>query len=216
MMPGGVRSLLPSGFKKRMLDNLDEITQILKDVDSTLFTNAVFKKRTVGVGYIDPLMVNEYGITGPNARAAGVLRDVRVEYPYLKYPELDFEPSMGKDSDIYTRARVRYNDTFTTIDLIKQILSKMPQKGPFMADMPNALHFKIPRGETYIRGECTRGEFGYYTVTDGSGYPRRINARGPSYAHGVALVEKLGINLNIADLAAFMVSLHIYPPEIER
>jgi NADH-quinone oxidoreductase subunit D len=216
MMPGGVRSLTPGGFNERMEANLKEITLLLEDVRTTMFTNSVFKIRTTGVGYIDPNMVNHYGITGPNARAAGVLRDVRKEYPYLKYPQLDFDPILGKDSDIFTRAWVRFQDTLLTIDLIRQIMTKMPKKGPFMADVPNVLHWKVPKGETYIRGECTRGEFGYYTVTDGSGYPRRINARGPSYSHGIALVEKLGINLNIADMAALMVSLHVYPPEIER
>ena len=140
MMPGGVRSLTPEGFEKRMTENLDEIMPILEDTRTTMFQNSVFKTRTVGVGYIDPNMVNQYGITGPNARAAGILRDVRVEYPYLKYGELDFEPSLGKDSDIYTRAWVRYQDTLTSIDLIRQIIAKMPKKGPFMADVPNVLH----------------------------------------------------------------------------
>ncbi|MCP4091276.1 MAG: NADH-quinone oxidoreductase subunit D, partial [Gammaproteobacteria bacterium] len=64
--------------------------------------------------------------------------------------------------------------------------------------------------------ECSRGEYGYYLVTDGSGYPRRINVRGPSYTHAVALFERLIRNGNIADVAATLVSLHTYPPEIER
>ncbi|MCP4090578.1 MAG: NADH-quinone oxidoreductase subunit D, partial [Gammaproteobacteria bacterium] len=55
-----------------------------------------------------------------------------------------------------------------------------------------------------------------YLVTDGSGYPRRINVRGPSYTHAVALFERLMRNGNIADVAATLVSLHTYPPEIER
>jgi len=67
-----------------------------------------------------------------------------------------------------------------------------------------------------VRSECTRGEYGYYMVSDGSKYPRRVNVRGPSYTHAVALMEKLAVGVNIADTAALMVSLHTYPPEIER
>ncbi len=85
-----------------------------------------------------------------------------------------------------------------------------------MAEVPNVLHWKIPKGQTYVRSECTRGEYGYYTVTDGSGYPRRINVRGPSYTHAIALMERMAINLNIADTAGVMSSLHTYPPEVER
>jgi NADH:ubiquinone oxidoreductase subunit D len=46
--------------------------------------------------------------------------------------------------------------------------------------------------------------------------PRRVNVRGPSYTHAMALLERLIVNLNISDVAALMVSLHTYPPEIER
>jgi NADH-quinone oxidoreductase subunit D len=148
--------------------------------------------------------------------AVGVNRDVRKDYPYLIYDQLDFEPFTTDYSDIYNRSLVRWNDLVLTVDLIRQIMAKMPEKGDFKAPTPNALHWKIPRGETYVRAECTRGEYGYYTVTDGSGYPRRINVRGPSYTHAIALMERLAINLNIADTAGVMSSLHTYPPEVER
>jgi len=216
IIPGGVRGLLPDGFKQRMEQDLKMIESFMKDIETVMFNNAVFKKRTVGMGYIDPLWVDQFGITGPNARAAGVLRDVRIEYPYLKYEELNIEPVMGKDSDIYTRADVRRRELLQTIDLIRQILAKMPNDGDIRAKTPNVLHWKVPEGETYKRAECTRGEYGYYMVSDGSEYPRRINVRGPSYTHAVALLEKMIVNTNISDVAGLMVSLHTYPPEIER
>lgn len=216
MLPGGVRGLLPDGFRQRMTENLDEIDRFMKDVKKVMFDNAVFKKRTVGMGVIDPAWINPFGITGPNARAAGVAKDVRKDNPYLKYPELDFEPVVGKDSDIYTRADVRRRDLLMTVDLIRQIMTKIPDKGDIRAKTPNVLHWKVPAGETYSRAECTRGEYGYYMVSDGTEYPRRINVRGPSYTHAVALLEKMIVNANIADVAGLMVSLHTYPPEIER
>ena len=216
ILPGGVRDDLPEGFGKRMEETLREVERTLKDVYETMYCNAVFKKRTVGLGYIDPELIEPYGVTGPTARAAGVAKDVRKEQPYLVYPELDFEPVVGTDSDVYARADVRRRDLLMSVDLIRQILAKMPNDGQLMAKLPNVLHWKIPRGETYIRGECSRGEYGYYLVTDGSGFPRRVNVRGPSYTHAVALLERLIVNVNISDVAGLMVSLHTYPPEIER
>ncbi|MBF0254917.1 MAG: NADH-quinone oxidoreductase subunit D [Gammaproteobacteria bacterium] len=216
ILPGGVRDTLPEGFDGRMEETLQELESTLADVDKVMFHNAVFKKRTIGVGYVDPSLIDQYGITGPVARAMGFPRDVRKDDPYLVYPELDFEPVVGKDSDIYARADVRRRDLLMSVDLIRQILAKMPRTGPVMAPLPNVLHWKIPRGETYIRGECSRGEYGFYLVTDGSGYPRRVNVRGPSYTHAMALLERLIVNCNISDVAALLVSLHTYPPEIER
>ncbi len=216
ILPGGVRDGLPDGFSARMDVTLREIESVLRDVQETMFRNAVFKKRTVGQGVIDPAWLDPYGVTGPNARAAGVPRDVRTDFPYLVYPQLDFEPVTGQDSDIFTRAEVRRRDLLLSLDLIRQILARMPRQGPVMATIPNVLHWKIAPGETYVRGECSRGEYGYYLVTDGSGYPRRVNVRGPSYTHAMALLERMIVNCNIADVAALMVSLHTYPPEIER
>jgi NADH-quinone oxidoreductase subunit D len=216
MPPGGVRGLLPQGFKGRMAETLRIVEDTMKDIKSTMFDNAVFKRRAIGLGYIDPAWVDRYGVSGPNARAAGLARDVRKDYPYLKYPELDFEVITARDSDAYARADLRRREMLLSLDLIRQILEKIPAKGEYMATMPNVLHWKIPKGETYVRAECTRGEYGFYTVTDGSGYPRRVNVRGPSYTHAVALMEKLAIDCNLADVAGLMVSLHTYPPEIER
>ena len=215
IIPGGVRDDLPEGFAKRLEETLREIEKVMKDVWDVMFCNAVFKKRTVGLGLIDPSWLEPYGITGPNARAAGVAKDVRKDHPYLVYPQLDFEPVIGHDSDIYTRSDVRRRDLLMSVDILRQLLAKMPP-GPVVTATPNVLHWKIPLGETYIRGECSRGEYGYYLVTDGSGYPRRVNVRGPSYTHAMTLLERMIVNVNISDVAALMVSLHTYPPEIER
>jgi NADH-quinone oxidoreductase subunit D len=216
ILPGGVRGHLPEGFSERMEEVLQTAERYLADVDKAMFTNAVFKTRTKGVGVIDPALFEPYGVTGPNARAGGVAKDLRKDAPYLVYDQLDFEVVTETASDIWARARVRRRDIDVSIALIRQILAKMPKDGPVMAKLPNVLHWKIPRGETYVAGESSRGEYGYYLVTDGSGYPRRINVRGPSYTHAMALLEHLIPGTNIADVAALMVSLHTYPPEIER
>lgn len=216
IMPGGVRGHLPEGFEGRMEEVLATAEKYLADVDKVMFTNSVFQLRTKGIGYIDPALFERYGVTGPNARAGGVAKDVRKDSPYLVYDQLEFDVATATSSDIWGRANVRRADVQVSIDLIRQILRKMPKSGPVMAKLPNVLHWKIPRGETYIKGECSRGEYGYYLVSDGSGYPRRINVRGPSYTHAMALLEHLIPGTNISDVAALMVSLHTYPPEIER
>ena len=216
ILPGGVRDGLPEGFKQRLEETLQEVERTLKDVHEVMFQNAVFKKRTIGVGYIDPALFEPYGVTGPNARAGGVAKDVRKDQPYLVYDQLEFEPVTATESDMFARSDVRRRDLLLSVDLVRQILRKMPSDGPVMTKLPNVLHWKIPRGETYLRGECSRGEYGYYLVTDGSGKPRRVNVRGPSYTHAMALLERLIVNVNISDVAGLMVSLHTYPPEIER
>jgi NADH-quinone oxidoreductase subunit D len=216
MIPGGVRGLLPEGFKDRLEENLKLVDEFALNLKRLMLDNAVFKKRTVGTAYIPPEWVNKYGIVGFVSRAAGVMKDVRKDYPYLAYDQLDFEPTMSTDSDIYARTMIRWQDMITSVDLLRQIMAKMPAKGEFRAPTPNVLHWEVPKGEVYVRSESTRGEYGFYIVSDGTKYPRRINLRGPSYTHAVSLLEKMLVNANISDIAAIMVSLQTCPPEIER
>jgi len=215
IIPGGVRNDLPEGWAERLDDTLGKIEKVLREIEIVLFNNAVFKARAKGLGIITTEMVDRFGITGPNQRAAGFPRDVRKDGVNPVYGELDFSIVSETGSDAYARTLVRYGEMHQSISLIRQIMKKMP-RGNIHTHLPNVLHWKIPRGQTYVKAECTRGEYGYFMVSDGSEYPRRVYVRGPSYTHAVAVMEHLAVGTNIADIAGLMVSLHTYPPEIER
>ena len=216
IVPGGVRAGLPEGFEQRAREIMDSTEKLLDQIERVMFNNVVFKARSKGLGIITPDMVDPYGIVGPNARACGFERDLRKDEPYLAYEQLDFDVVTRDEPDAYGRAYCRLQETRQCISLIRQCLDNAPTDGPFQADMPNVLHWKVPAGEIYVKAECTRGEYGYYMVSDGSEYVRRVHVRGPSYTHAIAVMERLARGTNIADIAGLMVSLHTYPPEIER
>jgi len=188
---GGVRREPPEGFAGRLERNLAAIEERLPWIDRLMFDSAVFRKRAIGIGVVPAAWAERYG-------------------------ELDFEVVTEGGSDIYARARVRRREIEQSISIIRQVLKAMPKEGPFCAQLPNLMNWRIPRGQTYVRAEASRGEMGYYLVTDGSDKLRRVNVRGPSYVHGVSLLERLLPGTNIADLSALMVSLQTCPPEIER
>ncbi len=216
MIPGGVRKDLPDGFITRAKHLVVETRKLLIDIEKSFFNNAIIKSRLKGLGIITPEMVDEYGIVGPNARASGKEYDVRMNNPYLKYPELELKMITSMGGDAFTRAKVRYQEMHQTLDLISQILDKIPEKGAIQTKIPNVVNWKIPTGETYVKAESTRGEHGFYVVSDGTKYPRRVFNRGASYTHAISVLEKLAVNTSISDLAGLMVSLHTCPPEIER
>jgi len=216
IIPGGVRGGLPDGFKERMEDNLRDIDDFIVRIKKLMFHNAIFKTRAIGLATITPEMVDDFGIVGTNARACGVKRDVRKDNPYLYYDKLDFDPPTASEGDVYARSWVRWQELVQTVDLIRQIMAQIPDKGDIRAKMPNVLNWRIPKGETYVRLESGRGEYGMYYVTDGSDKPRRINLRGPSYTHAISVLEHMLIGADVADVHAIMVSLQTCPPEIER
>ncbi|MFW5884023.1 MAG: NADH-quinone oxidoreductase subunit D [bacterium] len=216
IIPGGVRDDLPEGWRGHAADVLAKIEKLLGEIRLVMMNNAVLKSRLKGLGHIGPEMVDHYGITGPNARASGVARDIRKDQPYLGYDELDFEVVTRTEGDAYARLEVRLAEMYQAVDLIRQIIRKIPETGPIHTKLPNVLHWKIPPGQTWHRAECTRGEYGYMMVADGTDKPRRVYVRGPSYTHAMAVMEDMAVNTNIADIAGLMVSLHTYPPEVER
>ncbi len=216
IIPGGVRADLTEEFEGRIEKVLQKIEKLLETIDKVMFNNAVFKMRAKGLGIITKDMIDPYGITGPNARAAGIKHDIRKDNPYLVYDQLDFDIITGTESDAYERARVRFLEMHQSISLIRQMMAKMPKNGEYHTQLPNVLHWEIPPGQTYLKAECTRGEYGYFMASDGSEFPRRVYVRGPSYTHAIAVLQDLAVGVNIADVAGLMVSLHTYPPEIER
>ena len=216
IIPGGVRHDLTDGFADRLEAVLERVEKLLADIKLAMFDNAVFKKRSTGIGIITPDMVDRYGITGPNARAAGFARDIRKDQPYLGYDELDFDVVTAESSDAYNRSWVRFREMYQSVALIRQIIRRIPDEGELSAKLPNMLRWEIEPGQTYRRAECTRGEYGYYVVSDGGRYPRRVYVRGPSYTHAFPVLERIAVGANLADIAGIMASLHIYPPEIER
>ncbi|MEN8150906.1 MAG: NADH-quinone oxidoreductase subunit D [Planctomycetota bacterium] len=213
---GGVRRDLPEGFALRMEKVLDQIEEQLPLIDSLIFENEVFRARSMGVGVLPREWADEVGITGPVLRAMGVTRDTRKDFPYERYPEIDFTVQTAEGSDIYARTLVRRKEIEESLSILRQILAKMPHEGPYCARLPNMLHWKIPAGHTYVRAEASRGEMGYLMVTDGSDRIRRVHVRAPSYTHGITVLERMLPGTNIADLSALMVSLQTCPPEIER
>ncbi len=215
IQPGGVRRDLPQGFGGRVEKVLEKIEKRLPELDRLVLNNAIFKLRTQNVGVVKPEWIEEYGLVGPVARGSGSVRDVRKDAPYEIYSKLEFDVVTESGNDIFARVMVRRREMDLSISLIRQILSKMPQ-GPVATKLPNLTEWRVPAGEVYSRVESSRGEYGYYVVSDGSLKPRRVHVRGPSYVHAVPLLERMLVGANIADVSNIMVSLTTCPPEIER
>lgn len=215
IIPGGVRRDLPPGFKERVISVLETIEERLPEFDRLILNNSVFRDRTVGVGEVRPEWIEEMGLVGPVARGSGSERDVRRDHPYEAYGELDFDVVTEQGCDIYSRALVRRREIDLSISLIRQLMEGMPD-GPVATVLPNLTEWRVPPGEVYSRVESSRGEYGYYVVSDGGTRPRRVHVRGPSYVHAVTLLERMLVGANIADVSNIMVSLTTCPPEIER
>ncbi len=216
-VPGGVRRDIPEGWVDKLLHLLDELEGNLKEWDQLIFENPVIVKRLTGIGKLTTEEAIRWGLVGPNLRATGYLADVRLSDPYAAYPYLDLSgiPTTQGGDALARAIQVRQEYEFS-LGLIRQALAKMPQKGEVRLDLGNPLKFRVPPGDTYARVESSKGEYGYYIVSDGGLKPYRVSVRGPSLPAGLGLCHEHFKGMDIADVAIWMASLSVCPPDFDR
>ncbi len=215
MCPGGVRRDLPPGFEEKLAGFIHTLASHVPDFDAALFENRIFYERAKGVGKITREEALELGATGQVLRATGLPYDIRKVEPYLVYDRLNFEVPTREGGDAYSRLWVIHDEMIQSAHIIMQCLEKMPS-GKVFERTPNPFKWRIPKGETYVRVESSRGELGCYMVSNGGKNPYRVHFRTPSFTHGLPILEKLLKGANISDVGNIMISLYVVAPEIDR
>ncbi len=213
--PGGVKMDIPDGWLDKLSELLDYLESRLPEYDNLIFRNPILQRRTKGVGYISAEEAIENGITGPNLRASGVKWDIRKAQPYLVYDELDFEIPQTGDGDAYSRFLQRRLEMEESIKILRQCIKQIPD-GPYREKIPNPFQFRVPAGAYYSKVESSKGEFGYYIVSNGDVKPYRVYVRGPSYSAGLYYALKAMKNMRIEDVPVWIHSMDICPPDFDR
>ena len=216
---GGVKLDMTAGFLERVLETCDLIRIRLKEYNDLFTYNHAFLKRTRGMGVLSSELIKKYGITGPNARASGVLSDTRKEHPYLGYEKLNHhlistsEQSSHQSADCHSRFVIRLNEISQSLEILRAISDAVPP-GEFEL-MKVEKDFAVPSGEAFARVESGRGRLGIYVVADGSARPSRIQFSTPSPASLLAVPELI-VGIRVEDLPVLLASLDLGLAEIDK
>lgn len=237
---GGVMFDVNNAWVDKIRDFLKGFMPVHAEVHRLLTRNRIFIDRIKGVGYLSPEDAISMGVTGPLARASGVLRDLRKDEPYLAYPDLDFKVVASKDGDCYGRYLVRMQEMLESVKIIEQCLENIPA-GPVNIDAETHIvppakpavyrsiegliqHFEVmmpnrgydtPRDEIYAATESPNGELGFYIVGDGTPRAYRARTRPPSYIH-FAVFPHIIKGHQLSDVVAVLGSLNIIAAELDR
>jgi ech hydrogenase subunit E len=176
---------------RRGLDFLEQRTQhYLAEVAQ----DETFLRRTRRIGVMTTTQAETLGVVGPTARASGVPRDVRIEAPYVTYPDFPVSATTRRSGDLEGRVLVRLLELFESYRVIRLLLDNLPG-GPLVARMPR----RVPAGETISRVEAPRGELFYFIKSNGSDRPERIKIRTPTLCNMASAVH-LAVGHYLADV----------------
>lgn len=238
---GGVFKDLPKGWTKKVKKWIT--TDFLKYVDeyeAIATQNPIFLARTKKIGYLNPELAINRGITGPSLRASGVNLDLRKYKPYSVYDQFDFEVPMSKDGDTHARYKCRIEELRQSARIVAQAIDKLPggdtedlEKNKVqLTSGTNPVYkledlmvlakgknvppsFKCSPGEAYVAVESPRGQLGVHLIADGTSVPYRIKWRSPSF-NNVSILPDLIKGHPVADVVAIFSSLDVILPDVDR
>ena len=234
---GGVAQDLPKGWDKLVKEFIDYFPPRLKNYDNMIMKNRIFKARTIGIGVYDTEEAVEWGITGPGLRATGFEWDFRKTRPYSGYDQFDFDIPTAINGDCYDRALVRIEEMRQSLRIIEQCMKNMPEgnyksehhlttppvKEHTMHDIETLItHFLnvswgpvIPPGEAFIGVEASKGNNGYYLISNGDTIPYRVRIRTPSFPH-IQMVSYISRGYTVADLLSILGSIDFVLADVDR
>lgn len=215
---GGVRRDIDSKKIDFCLKTLDYVENKLRRILNKMLGLKEIVSRTKGVGFLSRDEARKLSVVGPVARASGVETDVRKYHPYAAYGEIEFKVPVYDEGDVYSRALVRYDEVFESINMLKQLLKNIP-KGNVMADSIEIPEYRKGLGLT----EAPRGENVHLVITGRDNKIYRWRPRAPSYNNIPSTLVMLK-GENLADAPAIIASIdpcfsctdHVVVIDIER
>jgi NADH-quinone oxidoreductase subunit B/C/D len=234
---GGVPLDLPDGWKGVVDTFTRDFAARIGEFERLLTDGPIFRARTEGIGVVSRDEAIDGGMSGPNLRATGLAWDLRRKMPYSGYEKYDFEVATSTGGDSFARYQVRMEELRQSLRIVEQAAATMPA-GPWLSpqfryhdtvrqaglkDIESLIHHfvNVSRGPTVPKGECYRaiesskGECGYYLVSDGLSTPYRLRIRTPSFAH-LQMLPLMSKGWLVADLITILGSIDFVLADLDR
>jgi Ni,Fe-hydrogenase III large subunit len=183
---GGVQFDIEPRLFAVLLERLDQAAKDLDGAAELLMFEPSVLSRFEYTGLLSAEQCIDLGIVGPAARASGVIRDVRQDYPYGIYRFTQLPPVGGIRGDIYDRAMMRWREIQESVAFIRAYLENLP-----MGDI--RVTFTPPAKDRIVVSltEGWRGEICHVAITDAKGAITRYKIVDPSFHNWTGLAMAL-------------------------
>lgn len=186
-IPGGVVRDISSANLSNFSATLEGIKGEYKKLCNAFLNDSSVKNRTVDVAVISKEQAKALSMVGPFTRASGVEYDVR-SLGKGAYGDLsNFEPVTDNQGDCYARVKVRAAEVYQSIDIINELIKKIPD-----GDIAEPLKCNLNKGAEVTNVlEQPRGECFYYARGNGTKFLERFRIRTPTSQNLAGMVTSL-------------------------
>ncbi|EKE18911.1 MAG: hypothetical protein ACD_9C00200G0004 [uncultured bacterium] len=125
MIPGGVSKNFNQDELEKCLDVCKMAYKEMRSIVDTALASEGFLDRLQYTGELPLKAAKAFGALGIAARASGLDRDVRRDFPYAAYKEFPVKVAKKKSSDVFARYRLRVLEMEHAMDLIETLVANM-------------------------------------------------------------------------------------------
>ncbi len=197
---------------------LQVATQAARTADAvlTMIDSPAFAALTSGVALLDRETIQQFGVSGPAARASGVDLDLRLQQHYLGYPELAdlIAPPVRRWGDAQARLGVLAEEVAISASLIIACIDRLKElPGPVSVKLGKII--RVPEGEGYLAIEAPLGIAGVFLVSRGEKTPWRLKLRTPSF-NNISSLEQVLIGVRTEALESALASMGYVVGDIDK
>jgi Ni,Fe-hydrogenase III large subunit len=183
--PGGVACDVAPELARDLLQRLEPVARDTHGAMELFFDTPSVLARLEGIGRISTDTAGELGLVGVAAKACGLVRETRLHHPTDAWKSFD-TVIIEEAGDVFARANVRRREINSSLDLVRQMLKKIPDgptRIPIGTLRPSAMAFSLVEG--------WRGEIAHVAVTDPHGRLARYKIVDPSFHNWSGLAMAL-------------------------
>lgn len=176
-IPGGLSRDLTVQEQEAIGQFAVELRHNIETLRRLLLASPSHLDRLEGTGILPPQEAQTYGAVGPIGRASGRNRDLRRDYPYAAYAEVDLAIPVLEEGDAFARARLRLEETMQSLYIIERVLEDLPTGSVREPMRP------LPQGGSALGwAESARGECVHWLLVGEDGLLQRYRVRPASFA----------------------------------
>jgi Ni,Fe-hydrogenase III large subunit len=191
--PGGVGFAVEESRVTQLIERLERALQDVTGAVNLLWETPSVLARFEETGIVTRETCEALGLVGPAARACGVERDVRHEFPAGIFQFVHIPVSTWHTGDVFARAYVRWLEIQRSAAFVREQLTALPD-GPSRGDIgplsPSRVAISLVEG--------WRGEICHVAITDAQGRFAAYKVVDPSFHNWMGLALALR-NQQISD-----------------